>query len=522
MNRPPLSSASPLSEPINGPQPFSFLWGVATSGYQSEGGFNGTDQPQNNWTWAEERGVVARSGSSVDFWNKAEEDIERAAALGINSFRLGIEWSRVQPCLTRPPELPPNPIQAPPFDETALERYGAILLKCRQLKIEPIITLHHFVHPAWLGLDPWLSREIFPHFDRYVEKTILFLMDYFSRHQAEPPRIYITINEPNMLAFNHYAWLFFPSGNHRGLSPTATCLAHLLEAHSHAYLLIHKLYAQRLLPRPMVSFNNYCSDLYWGDQAWQEFFIYGAKHKTRLKLFRKLKKRADKFDATLRDSPMEIHRGLRKILDRALKTFHYPFGEKLMFHPAFDSLIDLLLRHDRPLLDFLAYDYYDPFSAHIFRLPYSQDLEPRKRTWQDLLMESITSKWWEWRAVPQGMLFYSRWLAQHQFPQLIAENGMAYRLDPQSQELHRRDGLRRADFLSEHLQVVDQIRSEGIPLIGYCYWSLFDNYEWGTYTPRFGLYTIDYSDPKLRRDPMNTFGENISEIYANHIQQQNR
>jgi len=130
----------------------------------------------------------------------------------------------------------------------------------------------------------------------------------------------------------------------------------------------------------------------------------------------------------------------------------------------------------------------------------------------------MTSKWWEWRAIPEGMLFYSRWLAQHPFPQLIAENGMAYRLDPKSKDLQRRDGLRRADFLADHLRVVDQIRSEGIPLFGYCYWSLFDNYEWGTYTPRFGLYTIDYSDPKLERQSTNTFGENISEIYAAHIQ----
>ena len=33
-------------------------------------------------------------------------------------------------------------------------------------------------------------------------------------------------------------------------------------------------------------------------------------------------------------------------------------------------------------------------------------------------------------------------------------------------------------------------------LIGYNYWSLTDNYEWGSYTPRFGLYTVNVtSDP---------------------------
>jgi hypothetical protein len=29
----------------------------------------------------------------------------------------------------------------------------------------------------------------------------------------------------------------------------------------------------------------------------------------------------------------------------------------------------------------------------------------------------------------------------------------------------------------------------------YLHWSLVDNYEWGTYEPRFGLFGLDRSDP---------------------------
>ncbi len=39
-------------------------------------------------------------------------------------------------------------------------------------------------------------------------------------------------------------------------------------------------------------------------------------------------------------------------------------------------------------------------------------------------------------------------------------------------------------------------------LIGYNYWSLTDNYEWGSYRARFGLYTVDaFTDPALTRRP---------------------
>jgi beta-glucosidase len=34
------------------------------------------------------------------------------------------------------------------------------------------------------------------------------------------------------------------------------------------------------------------------------------------------------------------------------------------------------------------------------------------------------------------------------------------------------------------------------------YWSLTDNYEWGSFRPRFGLYSVDVvGDPTLTRVP---------------------
>ena len=51
-----------------------FLWGVSTSPYQTEGGYNGPGQPQTNWAMAEQRKDVARSGKTADFWNLYRED----------------------------------------------------------------------------------------------------------------------------------------------------------------------------------------------------------------------------------------------------------------------------------------------------------------------------------------------------------------------------------------------------------------------------------------------------------------
>ena len=36
-------------------------------------------------------------GTGSDFWNLYEEDIQRAADLGSNAFRLSVEWGRIEP-----------------------------------------------------------------------------------------------------------------------------------------------------------------------------------------------------------------------------------------------------------------------------------------------------------------------------------------------------------------------------------------------------------------------------------------
>jgi beta-glucosidase len=38
-------------------------------------------------------------------------------------------------------------------------------------------------------------------------------------------------------------------------------------------------------------------------------------------------------------------------------------------------------------------------------------------------------------------------------------------------------------------------RAAEAPVTMYLHWSLVDNYEWGTYEPRLGLFGMDRSDP---------------------------
>jgi hypothetical protein len=276
-----------------------FFWGVATSGYQSEGGFNGPGEPLNNWAWAEAAGDVVPSGRTSDFWNLSHEDFGRCREMGLNSFRLSVEWSRIQPATVLGGKTPPAGVTPPPFDERALYSYAQRLADCRAHGIEPIVTLHHFVYPAWLGQDAWLDPATIEHFAAFVEHTVrYFLRTLPQDFGCAPPRWFITINEPNLQAFNHYLYRIFPSGK-IGLDPTVQCLATLLEAHVRVYRLIHRLYAEYGspdLPKPMVSFNNYCSDLYWSDTAMIDFLFAPSRKIPREKLRDDLVQRAACFD----------------------------------------------------------------------------------------------------------------------------------------------------------------------------------------------------------------------------------
>ncbi|MEV0852394.1 family 1 glycosylhydrolase [Nocardia fluminea] len=82
-------------------------------------------------------------------------------------------------------------------------------------------------------------------------------------------------------------------------------------------------------------------------------------------------------------------------------------------------------------------------------------------------------------------------------PLYIVENGI-----PTENGRPRADGYTRADSLRDTVYWLQRAVADGIPLMGYNYWSLTDNYEWGSYTPRFGLYTVDVlTDPSLTRRP---------------------
>ncbi len=187
-----------------------FAVGVATSGFQIEGGFNGDGEPQNNWSDWEGVGRAARSGLACDFWRHPEEALDRAAAIGSNAFRLSVEWARLEP-------------RRGVFDDGALERYAEILSLCTARGLEPIVTLHHFTHPWWLGEEFWLRPGSPDIFARHVERIVPALTPYCRR--------WVTINEPNIVTLMGWIEGACPPGRRMAVADAFCALDNLLTAH---------------------------------------------------------------------------------------------------------------------------------------------------------------------------------------------------------------------------------------------------------------------------------------------------
>ena len=197
--------------------PKGFLWGTATSSHQVEGG-----NINNNWyKWEQEGHTAHASGLACDWWGgRWKEDLDRAAEAGQNAHRLSVEWSRIQP-------TPGN------WDDEALDKYRDMLRYMCERGITPMVTLHHFTDPLWLGeLEAWENSSVVPLFEKFTVKVVKALKDYCS--------LWCTFNEPNGYALEGYVRGNYPPGK-KDLKLGVQVQANMVRAHAAAYYAIHRL-----------------------------------------------------------------------------------------------------------------------------------------------------------------------------------------------------------------------------------------------------------------------------------------
>ena len=186
--------------------PRGFLWGAATSPTQIEG------HVQNEWT-----DFVARDGSncriSCDSYNRYREDIDWLKQLGVQSYRMGLEWSRLQ-------SEPRGSL-----DGKALDRYFDQLDRLNEAGITPMVVLHHFSNPPWLNkTGGWTDRAAISLFLNYVSKLVKALQGRV--------RLWNTFNEPDTYASCGYIIGQFPPLKRGRVDLFRKIVTHMGQAHA--------------------------------------------------------------------------------------------------------------------------------------------------------------------------------------------------------------------------------------------------------------------------------------------------
>jgi len=211
--------------------PAGFLWGAATSAYQVEGNNKNSDWAP--WEKSAGKELCADACRHYDFF---ERDFDLAKKLNHNAHRLSIEWARIEP-------------REGEFSKKELNHYRQVIKALRKRNIEPIATLHHFTNPLWVSeKGGWTKPHTVNAFLRYC--------DFVVRGLAKEVRYWITINEPTIYFSHAYILGVWPP-QEKSYVKAAQVEEHLASAHVQTYQLIHKVYGELNLPKPMVSISQH-------------------------------------------------------------------------------------------------------------------------------------------------------------------------------------------------------------------------------------------------------------------------
>ena len=140
------------------------------------------------------------------------------------------------------------------------------------------------------------------------------------------------------------------------------------------------------------------------------------------------------------------------------------------------GFLDKLARHHA--LDFIGMNYYS-----------LQLVELKKWGWSHWAMDVCEKKHHPvaknslgWDIYPEGLSALLLKLKKYNLPVIVTENGIC-----------TEDDRQRWEYIYRHLENIHLAIGKGVPVAGYLYWSLLDNFEWDKgFAPRFGLIGVDY------------------------------
>ncbi|KAH9328566.1 hypothetical protein KI387_000674, partial [Taxus chinensis] len=176
--------------------PSNFVFGVASSAYQYEGGSVEDGKGLSNWdVFSHTPGKIAdgKNGDiAVDGYHRYKEDVEIMSEMGVEMYRFSLAWSRIYP--EGRGEI--NPL--------GVKYYSDLIDELLSKGIQPFVTLSHYDIPQALEEQyrSWLDPHILDDFTHHADACF--------RMFGDRVKYWTTFNEPNYMAMVEYDTGEFP------------------------------------------------------------------------------------------------------------------------------------------------------------------------------------------------------------------------------------------------------------------------------------------------------------------------
>jgi beta-glucosidase len=422
--------------------PEDFRFGVATAAYQIEGAVHEDGRGESIWDrFSHTPGAVDGGDTgdvACDHYHRWRDDLDLMQALGVESYRFSIAWSRV---------LPEGNGRR---NQRGIDFYRRLVDGLNERGIEPIATLYHWDLPQALqDIGGWDSRETTHRFAEYAA---------LMADELDTVSTWITHNEPWVVAFLGHAQGIKAPGLHDW--PTALRVSHhLLLSHGMARCAIRSP-----LPDARIGLSLNLAPVRAGSDSEEDV-------------------------AAARRQDGHLNRWFLDPLFRG----GYPTDMVELWEGKFgrmdavrDGDLDLI---SQPI-DFLGLNYY--FPQRVRHAPGNGPLELEHVQ----APPPLTAMGWE--VDPEGLRDLLLSLnADYDLPPIyITENGAAFE-DPPLNGSAYVDDAARTDYLRAHVEALRTAIGQGVDVRRYCLWSLLDNFEWEHgYAMRFGIVHVDFDSQR--------------------------
>jgi beta-glucosidase len=426
--------------------PDNFIWGAAASSYQVEGAWDADGKGLSVWdVFCTAEGKVYNGDTGAvacDHYHRYAEDVALMAEIGLQAYRFSINWPRVLPAGV-------GQVNAP-----GLDFYDRLVDTLLAAHITPHVTLFHWDFPYALYLrGGWLNRDVA---DWFAEFTTVIVDRLSDRVQYWMP-----LNEPMV-----FAVVGHEHGRHApGLKLDQRQMLHITHNILRAQGKSTQVIRARAQTPPLVGLAQSTSSA-----------------------------------VPASDSPADIEAARRAMfeitaphlwnqswwLDPVFKG-DYPDDGKQVFAQWLPDVRPGDMDDIHQPLDWLGINNY--FGNHVRAGDDGAPEEVPMPAGAPLTM-------CHWRVMPEGLYWLPRFLYErYNAPIIITENGLSCH-DWAAVDGHVHDPAR-IDFVHRYLRQLQRASEDGVEILGYFYWSIFDNFEWGQgYLQRFGMIHVDFDTQK--------------------------